>query len=101
MKIFIKWSLALSFVTIFVSGCATSPNATNKYSSSTPNLDKNYGEATRQSLSAQQIKSSASGDSLIQARELKSSVDIYIRGNTTPSATSTDSSASTSGIGGR
>lgn len=100
MKIFIKWSFALIFVTIFVAGCATSPNSSG-YSTSTPNLDKNYGEATRQSLSAQQIKSSASGDSLIQARELKSSVDLYIRGNTTSSAATTDTAATTSGVGGR
>jgi PBP1b-binding outer membrane lipoprotein LpoB len=68
MKIFLKSILVLVCLVTFVSGCST-----------TPNLDKNFGKATKQSLSAQQIPSSSSGDSLVQAKEIKSAYDGYIK----------------------
>lgn len=77
MKIFIRSSVTLICLAFFASGCST-----------TPNLDKRFGEASKQSLSAQQIKNSSSGDSVIQARELKSAYDTYIRGGSSTEANS-------------
>ena len=79
-------NLLTFFISAFAAGCST-----------TPKLDKNYGKATEKALNSQKITKNPDDANLMQAKEVKSAYDGYLRGGAGTSS-STDLSAQPIGV---